>query len=77
MPEQRYTLSLPIEIYQELKTQADKHDISIKDAVRQCLKFGLVAIRIAEDPDADLIIREKVTSEKGVNARETRLEFVW
>ena len=77
--EARFTLSLPPEIYQELKGYAEAHNLSLKEVVRQALKFGLVAIKISEDPNADLFIKEKVTEagQKEAVVKETRLKFIW
>ena len=78
MAETRYTLALPSEIYEELRKEADKREMSIKEIVRQCLKFGLIGLKIGDDPNTDLLIREKVASGGGDEAavRETRLQFI-
>lgn len=76
--EQRYTLSLPAEIYDEIKVQADQRGMSIKEMVRQCLKFGLVAMKLDDDPNTELYIKEHVPSNDGTDrVTETRLKFVW
>ncbi|MBV9789516.1 MAG: hypothetical protein JOZ51_15125 [Chloroflexi bacterium] len=78
MVEQRYTLTLPSEIYEELKGQAEKRGLSIKEAVRQCLKIGLVAMKVDEDPNAEMFIKEKIQDASGVSEiKETRLQFIW
>ncbi|MEM7131300.1 MAG: hypothetical protein AAF702_33610 [Chloroflexota bacterium] len=78
MGNQRYTLSLPSEIYDELKKYAEEHGISIRESVRRALQFGLIGIKVSENPDADLYIKEKVAaSENETEIRETRLQFVW
>ena len=78
MTEARYTLTLPTEIYNELRELAEQRGISIKDAVRQCLKIGLVAVKLDEDPDKELIIKEKIHGKEGVDSfREVRLQFIW
>jgi hypothetical protein len=78
MSEQRYTLALPTEIYDEIKAQADRRGMSIKELVRQCLKFGLVAIKLDEEPNTDLFIKERVSNSDGSEqTKETRLKFVW
>jgi hypothetical protein len=69
--EQRYTLTLPTEVYEELRTQAEKRSCSIKEMVRMCLKVGLVAIKYEEDPATGLFIKEKLSDKDGVV--ETRL----
>src|SRR5215217_7480749 len=60
MAESRYTLSLPTEIYNELREIAERRGLSVKDVVRQCLKIGLVAIKLDEDPDKELLVKEKL-----------------
>lgn len=78
MVEQRYTLTLPSEVYNELKEQAEKRGLSIKEAVRQCLKIGLVAMKVDEDPNTEMFIKEKIEHASGVSEiKETRLQFVW
>ena len=79
---QKYTLSLPKEIYDEMKEQARKRGCSIKDVVRQCLKFGLIAMKIDEDTKSEILFREHIliTQEDGSSVtenRDTRLRFLW
>jgi metal-responsive CopG/Arc/MetJ family transcriptional regulator len=74
MPLERYTLSLPAELYGELKELAEHRGVSTNEMVRQCLKFGLVAMKIDGDPNAELFIRE--TQGNGSGFRDTRLVFI-
>jgi hypothetical protein len=77
MNNQKYTLSLPAVIYEELRTVAEKHDSSIKDVVRQCLKFALIAIKLDDDPNFSIVFRERV--KKGENEfeyKETQVKFM-
>lgn len=60
MNDQKFTVSLPVEIYDALKEMADRKNTSIREVMRQCLKFGLTANRISEDPNAEIIFRERV-----------------
>lgn len=60
IPAQKYTLSLPTAIYEELSKEAERQDRSIKEVVRWCLEFGMIGMKIREDPNAELILREKV-----------------
>lgn len=77
MSEQRYTLTLPEALYEELRKIAEANGASIKEIVRQCLKFGLVAIKIDGTPDSELIVREKKSAETGEEIfQETRLRFI-
>lgn len=70
MQETRYTLSLPAELYEELRKQADKRGMSIKELVRQSLKLGLLAVKLEDDPETGLFMKERVNSD---SIRETRL----
>lgn len=72
----KYTLSLPEEIYNDLQEKADRYDTSIKNMVRQCLKFGLIGIEVNEDPDSDIIFRERVRTNGQVETRDTHVKFV-
>jgi hypothetical protein len=72
--EQRYTLALPAEIYEELKDQADRRGTTIKELVRQSLKLGLLAIKLEEDPNTGLFIKEKLPHSD--STRETRLLLI-
>jgi hypothetical protein len=69
MSEARYTLTIKSEIYEELRAQAERRGTSIKDLVRQCLKMGLLAMKLEENPEAGLFIKEPVEG----CVRETRL----
>ncbi len=77
---QRYTLSLPADVYKELEKLAEERGVTTNEVVRQCLKFGLVAMKIDEDPTSELFVKEKVPragDHNTVDVRETRLQFVW
>ena len=56
---QKYTLSLPASIYEDLSEKAKQQNRSIKEIVRWCLELGLVGLKIRDDPNAELILREK------------------
>lgn len=79
---QKYTLSIPTPIYEELSSEAQRQGRSIKEVVRQCLKFGMIAIKIDQDPNADLFIHEKVEiPDSGTppkqEIKETKIQFIW
>ncbi|MFQ5850979.1 MAG: hypothetical protein ACE5JU_10375 [Candidatus Binatia bacterium] len=78
---QKYTLSLPVELYEDLREKAEKHDRSIKEVVRQCLKFGLIGMEIAEDPNAEIVFRERIPVEENGNrtfeTRDKYVKFLW
>lgn len=73
----RYTLSLPEPIYEELKETASKYDRSIKELVTQCLKFGLVAIKLEDNRDAEIVLREQVKENGHYVTKESVLHFIW
>lgn len=56
----RYTLPLPETIYDEIQRLAETYDRSMKDVLQQCLRFGLTVIKITEDPNSEIIFREKL-----------------
>lgn len=79
---QKYTLSIPTALYEELTMEAERQDRSIKEIVRQCLKFGLIAMKIDQDPQADLFIHEKVEIPNSGNPpkqdiKQTKIKIVW
>lgn len=79
---QKYTLSLPKEIYEELRGYSMQHGVSIKDVVRQCLKFGLIAMKVDGNPNKEIIFRERepVVGQNGqqeFRIQDTRIKFVW
>ena len=56
----KYTLDLPTSLYDDIKQQASSQDRSIKEILRQCVQFGLTAMKIAQDPNASIIFRERI-----------------
>lgn len=77
MSDTRYTLSLPTPIYEDIRQIAEKHNTTIKEVVRQCLKFGLIAMKIDADPNAEIYFREQVNQNGDTETRETRVQFLW
>ena len=76
----RYTPSLPEEIYNEIKAQVKKHDKSMKEVLRQCLKFGLTAMKIEDDSNANIYFKETVqTPNADVQPiiKEQIVRFMW
>lgn len=73
MNEQRYTLTLPTSLYKEVCDVAASKGISIREAVRQCLRAGLIAWEISERPNTELLIREQ---QADGNTRDTLLRIV-
>ncbi len=80
MADQRYTLSLPPEIYEELQEQAQRRGMSTKEIVRQCLKFALVVMKLDERDNVEFYIKEKIAtagSDDVAEIKETRLQMLW
>ena len=78
----RYTLPLPEEVYEEIRAQAEKYDRSMKDVLQQCIRFGLTAMRIDDDPNSEILFRERIKVEGSdddpvVKERESIIRFVW
>ena len=73
----RYTLSLPQPIYNELDEQAKRHDRTLKDVVSMCMKFGLIALKLDQNPDSELLLRERVQENGQVATKETLIQVIW
>jgi hypothetical protein len=78
----KYTFALPEDLYDELKAQADRHDVSITEVIRKCLKFGLIGLKTSEDSRLKLYIKERIEKlqENGQTVEEDKeamLQFVW
>jgi len=75
----RYTLPLPEAIYEEIRMHADKYDRSMKDVLQQCIRFGLTAMQIEEDPNSEILFRERLKEEGSdvSTVRESIIRFVW
>lgn len=70
----RYTVSLPTELYNELKMQSESQNVSIRDVLIRCIKVGLVAMKTDTDPDMEIIVREYISGEDESRvSKETRL----
>jgi hypothetical protein len=72
--EKRYTLTLPEELYTELTNQAKRRGATVKDLVRQSLKLGLLAIKLEDNPNTGLFLKEQMPDSDSI--RETRLLLV-
>lgn len=57
----RYSLSLPIELFNEVKKLADRKHTTIVELLRRFVKLGLLAARVDESPDMVLMIRQGET----------------
>ncbi|MCB0105783.1 MAG: hypothetical protein KDE53_07735 [Caldilineaceae bacterium] len=54
----RYTLVLPHELYDEVKRIADVRHISVVELFRKFIRLGILAMKLEDDPESALIIRE-------------------
>ena len=54
----RYNLALPTELFDELKSAADKRGLTVVEILRKFIKVGLLALDIQDKPGSALIIRE-------------------
>lgn len=70
MKSKRYTLSLPPELHEELSAMAEKKSVSSRDIVVKCLKLGLLALKLEDDENNDLILKER---DQDGNVSETKL----
>jgi hypothetical protein len=52
------TMTIPPELYDELKVAADARGTTVVELLRKMVKLGLIALAIEADPDAALIVRE-------------------
>jgi hypothetical protein len=57
----RYNLALPQELFDELQELADRQHTTVVELIRRFIKLGLIAVRVQENPDAALLIREGET----------------
>lgn len=79
MTSTRYTLSLPTVIYDELRQHAEARGMTIKEVVRQCLRFGLIALKTDDDPNVDIVIRERIPNQLKSDeetVRESLIQFL-
>ena len=60
----RYNMVLPEKVYEDLKTVADMHSITIAEVLRKYIKLGLIASEIEETPGLDLVLREEGKPDK-------------
>lgn len=49
----------------------------MKDIVSVCLKAGLVALELEEDPNSELFVRERVKQDEEEVTKETLIQIVW
>lgn len=53
-----YNLNLPEELFAEVEAIANRRQTTVAAIMRQFVKLGLLAVKIEEDPNMDLLVRE-------------------
>ena len=66
----RFTLTLPVNVHEELTNIAAEKGVSARDIVLKCLKLGLLAISLDDDPNKELVIKELTEANE---MKETKL----
>ena len=62
----RYHLQVPTELFDEVQKVADRKGLTVVEVIRKSLKLGLLAARLEDDPDSQLIIRRGDTEREVV-----------
>jgi hypothetical protein len=57
----RYSLVLPEELYEKLRTTAEKHHMTVLDLLKRFIKLGLL---MESSPGASLVLRENGKEQK-------------
>ncbi len=68
----RFTLSLPMNVHEELTKIATERDVSVRDIVLICLKVGLLAMSLEKSQNKELIIKEIINGK----TKETKLILI-
>lgn len=53
-----FKLSIPCELYDELKIRAKKQNMTKIDYLRRAIKFGMLGLSVIESADSKLFIEE-------------------
>jgi hypothetical protein len=53
-----YNLNLPAELYTEVEAIANRRQSTVVAMLRQFIKIGLLADKIEQDANSDLLVRE-------------------
>ena len=53
-----YNLVIPEELFAEVEAIANRRQTTVAAIMRQFVKIGLLAVRIEEDPNMDLLVQE-------------------
>lgn len=54
----RYNLNLPEDLFAEVEAIAGRRQTTVAAIMRQFVKIGLLADKIEQDPNMDLLVRE-------------------
>lgn len=54
----RYNLLMPTILFDEVQSIADQQHITVLELLRHFIRIGLVVAKIAQNPNASIIIRE-------------------
>lgn len=68
----RYPLVLPENLYNEVKRDANEHDMSVSDWLRRSIRLWLLLVNAAEKPNTSIIIQSVVDGK----LKEERLLFL-
>ena len=60
----RYNLVLPRDLYDEVSREAEKRGATFIELMRKFIQIGLLTLKVQEDPNAALILREGDTDSK-------------
>lgn len=58
MADKRYNIVLPQGLFDEMKSEADKHGVTVAHFLRQAIKLGLIIDEANNNPDKEVIVRE-------------------
>lgn len=53
-----YNLNLPADLYAEVEAIANRRQTTVAAIMRQFVKIGLLTVKIEEDDNMDLLVRE-------------------
>ncbi len=70
----RYTLTIPDDLYDELMKLGERNNKTLKESLQMCIKSGLLLMRMAEQENADLVLRERQAD--GTD-KETFVKLIW
>ncbi len=54
----RHSLTLPEELFREVKSVAERHQATMMETLRRLIRLGLILARMEDTPEAVFIIRQ-------------------